>query len=210
MFKPMMLLALAAFVGQTAQPPATPPRPASPPGTAATQVLGQYTKDAQGRERYEGGKWIEISYGRPILRQRDVWGAGGDYGKTLNAGAPVWRAGANVSTRLTTESPLEIGGKAVPAGEYSLFIDLKSPKEWTLIVSSWGAKKTGRDETPGTLWGSYNYTPDKDVARVPMSVTKLPVSVDQLTWSFVDVTANGGKLALMWGDVLATAPFTAK
>ena len=41
---------------------------------------------------------------------------------------PVWRAGANVSTRLKTEVPLTFGGKTVPPGEYSLFIDLEAPE----------------------------------------------------------------------------------
>jgi hypothetical protein len=88
-------------------------RPASPRGSAATQVGGKYVKAERG-QRYEGGKWIEITYGRPILRARtNVFGTGADYGKTLNAGAPVWRAGADVSTRLKTEVPLEIGGKTI-------------------------------------------------------------------------------------------------
>ena len=186
----------------------TPPPPASPLGTAQTQVAGEYTKNAQGRESYQGGKWITITYSRPIKRGRDVFGTAADYGKTLLAGAPVWRAGANVSTRLNTEVPLVIGGKTVPAGEYSLFIDLKSPTDWTLIVSSWGAKKTGRDTTPDTLWGSFNYTPDKDVARSPMAVTKLNMSLDQLTWAFADVTKDAGKLAIAWDTTLAAVPFT--
>lgn len=221
MLKPTILLAVAIVASQATPPatqtpqpstaaaqPTTPPRPASPAGTAATQVLGQYVKDAKGRERYQGGKWIEISYGRPILRQRSVFGSGADYGKALYAGGPIWRAGANVSTRLNTEVPLQIGDKTVPAGEYSLFIELKSEKDWTLVVSSYGAKKTGGDQTPDTLWGAFNYKPDKDVARVAMTVGKLPFSVDQLTWSFADMTAKGGKLALMWDTVVATAPFT--
>lgn len=172
-------------------------RPASPPGTAATQIGTGAT-----------GKWIEITYGRPIKRGRDVFGSGGDYGSKLNAGAPVWRAGANVSTRLKTEVPLQIGGKPVPAGEYSMFIQLKSPTDWTLIVSSWAAKATGKEDNPNALWGSYNYTPDKDVARVPMTVNKMPMSMDQLTWAFVDMTDKGGKLAIMWDTVAASAPFT--
>src|SRR5581483_10940643 len=108
-------------------------RPASPTGTAATEVGGKYEKPAGADEPvYTGGKWIEITYGRPIKRGRDLWGSGADYGKMLYAGAPVWRAGANVSTRLKTEVPLVINSKTVPAGEYSLFIDLK-PNNWTLI-----------------------------------------------------------------------------
>jgi hypothetical protein len=101
-----------------------------------------------------------------------------------------------------------MGGKTVPPGEYSLFIDVKSPTDWTLIVSSWGAKKSGRDDTPNTLWGSFNYTPDKDVARVPMTVTKLNMSLDQLTWAFADVTKDSGKIAIAWDTTLAFAPFT--
>lgn len=170
-------------------------RPASPAGTAATQI-----------GTGAAGKWIEITYGRPIKRGRDVWGSGADYGTKLNAGAPVWRAGANISTRLKTEVPLQIGGKPVPAGEYSMFIQLKSPTDWTLIVSSWGAKASGKEDNPNALWGAYNYTPDKDVVRVPMTVAKIPMSIDQLTWTFVDMTDKGGKLALMWDTVVASAP----
>lgn len=173
-------------------------RPASPAGSSATQIGSGPT-----------GKWIEITYGRPIKRGRDVWGSGADYAKLLLVnGAKVWRAGANVSTRLKTELPLTIGGKKVPAGEYSLFIDTRSPTDWTLIVSSWGAKANGGDKTPDTLWGSFGYTPDKDVARVAMTFDKLPMSIDELTWNFADVTSTGGKLVLMWDTVAASAPFT--
>ena len=188
--------------------PAPAARPASPAGSAQTQVAGSYVKDEKGREQYRNGKWVEITYGRPLKRGRDVFGSGADYGKTLNAGAPVWRAGANQSTRLTTEAPLVIGGKTVPAGSYSLYVELKSPTEWTLIVSNWGAKKTGNDPTPDTLWGSYNYTADKDVVRVPMTVSKSQTSVDQLTWGFLDVTAEGGKMFLAWDTANAMVPFT--
>ena len=115
-------------------------RPASPAGSSATQVGGKYTSPAGADEPvYSGGKWIEITYGRPIRRGRDLWGSGADYGKKLNAGAPVWRAGANVTTRLKTDVPLVINNKTVAPGEYSVFIDLK-PSNWTLILSNWAAQ----------------------------------------------------------------------
>src|SRR3954449_6705244 len=78
-------------------------RPASPAGTAATEVLGKY--DTSGAEPvYKGGKWLEITYGRPIKRGRNLFGGtGADYGKTVNPDAPVWRAGANNSTQLKNE-----------------------------------------------------------------------------------------------------------
>src|SRR6478672_12866095 len=78
-------------------------RPASPAGTAATEVMGKY--DTSGAEPvYKGGKWIEITYGRPIRRGRNLFGGtGADYGKVVNPDAPVWRAGANNTTQLKTE-----------------------------------------------------------------------------------------------------------
>jgi len=190
------------------------PRPLSPDGTAATQVLGRYVKPASGRpapalggETYEGGRWIEITYGRPLKRGRDLWGSGADYGKSALVGTPIWRAGANVSTRLKTEVPLVIGGKTVAPGEYSLFIDLKE-NNWTFVVSSWGALPKYDPENKTGLWGSYFYTPDKDVLRTPMKLTTLPFSVEQLTWAFVDMTPNSGAMAISWGTQMASVPFT--
>jgi hypothetical protein len=182
-------------------------RAASPAGSAATVVGGKYVKTERG-ERYEGGKWIEITFGRPILRGRtNVFGAGADYGKTLNGGAPVWRAGADVSTRLKTEVPLEIGGKVVPPGEYSLFVELKNDKEWNLIVSSHTAQQKYDPQNKTDLWGAYGYTPDKDVTRAPMKVESINFSVDQLSWGFTDVTNQGGTIRLWWEKTMATVPF---
>ena len=181
-------------------------RPASPRGMAATQVGGTWTTGDE--PEYRNGKWIEIDYGRPIKRGREnLFGSGADYGKMLNSGAPVWRAGANQSTRLKTEVPLTIGGKTVPAGDYALFIDLK-PDHWTLIVSSWATQKRYDPKNKTELWGSFGYTPDKDVARAPMQLEKLPHSMEQLTWSFLDMSASGGRLAIAWDHTMASMPFT--
>src|SRR5512141_847452 len=190
MLKKVWTIALAcALAGSVAS--AQQARPASTEGKASTQVGGQWVKGQRG-ESYQGGKWIDISYGAPIKRGRTtLWGAGADYGKTLLAGGPIWRAGANVSTRLKTEVPLQIGGKTVAPGEYTMFIDLKSPTDWTLVVSSWPAQLKYDPQNKEALWGGYNYTPDKDVARVAMKVDKLPMSLDALSWNFADVTATG-------------------
>lgn len=200
----LMALAIAASATLVT---AQQSRPASPTGSAATQVSGTYVKTERG-QRYEGGKWIEITYSRPILRGRtNVFGAGPEYGKTLYAGAPVWRAGADVSTRLKTEAPLEIGGKAVPPGEYSLFIELKNDKEWNLIVSRHTAQQKFDPQNKTDLWGAYNYTPDKDVTRAPMKVESIPFSVDQLTWGFTDVGESSGTIRIWWEKSMASVPF---
>ncbi len=195
-------------------------KPMSPEGSAHAQVLGAWVKSTRptytmGRESYQGGKWIEIMYGRPLQRGRDLFGSGENYGKALiDVGTPdfpappVWRAGANASTRLKSEVPLVIGDKTVPPGEYSLFIDVK-PSRWTLIVSSWPAQAKFDPKDKTALWGAYGYTPDKDVARVPMTLGVLPFAVEELTWSFVDMTNDSGKMAVMWGTTVATAPFKA-
>jgi Protein of unknown function (DUF2911) len=183
----------------------TPRLPASPEGRAQAQVGGKWLPGQEAS--YQGGKWIEIIYGRPGLKGRtNIFGSGANYGKDVNAGAPVWRAGANVTTRLRTEVPLVIGGKTVAPGEYSVFIDLKEGA-WTFVLSNWDAQKTYDPNNKAALWGSFNYTPDKDVVRVPMKLAKSMMSVEQLTWSFANMTATGGEIAIMWDKDVASVPF---
>lgn len=168
-------------------------RPASPEGTASTQV---------------NGRWIDIVHGKPILRGRtNIFGSGADYGKTLFDGGTVWRAGANVSTRLRNEMPLEIGGKRIPAGELVMLIDLKSEKDWTLILTAQSYALTYDPQNTKDLYGGYNYRPDQDVARAPMTVERLPYSVDQLMWWFSDVTPTGGTMRVAWERMTASVPF---
>ncbi|MCU0256296.1 MAG: DUF2911 domain-containing protein [Vicinamibacterales bacterium] len=196
---------LAAGLTLDAQQPT--PRRLSPPGTAATQVGGQWVKGERG-ERYQDGKWIEVTYNRPLLRTRpNIFGSGEDYGKRVTGNAPVWRVGADQSTRFMTEAPLKFGESVLPAGEYSMFVDLKA-SGWTLIFSTWGAQQKYDPNDKTALWGAYNYTADKDVLRVPMQVSSIPMSIDQLSIGFVDMTANGGKLAIWWDTTQAIVPFT--
>ena len=137
-------LVLAASVLVSARQERAP----SPAGTAQTVVGGAWVKNADGTTAYQGGKWIEVLYSRPILRQRtNIFGTGAEYGVTVRAGTPLWRAGANTTTVLKTEVPLVLGTKTVPAGEYGLLIDLKSPTEWTLIVTG---QPASRSSTPTT------------------------------------------------------------
>ena len=91
-------------------------------------------------------------------------------------------------------------------GEYSVFVDLKADG-WTLIFSNHAAKDNFRDAGDG-LWGSYNYTPDKDVFRVPMTQEQMGASLDQFTIFFMNVTDAGGTLGMAWETTMASAPFT--
>ena len=60
----------------------------------------------------------------------------------------------------------------------------------------------------GRLYGAFNYTPEKDVARAPMRVDALPYRVEQLTWAFTDMTVTGGRMAIMWDKTMGSVPFS--
>jgi hypothetical protein len=76
-------------------------------------------------------------------------------------------------------------------------------------VSGWAAQAKFDPQDKTALYGAYGYTADKDVARVPMKLDSLPFAVEQLTWSFLDMTNDGGRMAIMWGKTMASAPFKA-
>ena len=182
-------------------------RPASPTGASAAEVGARMEPTNSGEPVYKRGRWIDVTYGRPIKRGRNVFGgAGASYGKTVNPDAPVWRAGANESTQLKTDVPLVINGKTIAPGTYTMFIDLK-PNNWTLIVSTWQAQKDYDANNKKELWGAYDYTPDKDVVRAPMKLETLPHAHEQLSWEFLDVTDAGGTLAIVWDKTMASVPF---
>jgi hypothetical protein len=206
------VMSLLMIVGLLAAAVDAQQRALSPRGTASMQIGGRWlaekSPDTAGGRRYAGGKWIEVEYGRPLLRgRRNLFGSGKDYGKAFLIGAPVWRIGADQSTTFRTEADLMFGGKRLPAGAYTMFAELRE-SEWTLIFSSYTAIQSYDKRTPSALWGAYEYKPERDVVRTAMRVTKHPVSADQLTIMFTDVTDQAGTLAIWWDDQMATAPFT--
>ena len=204
-------LSVALIIGAATLGAAQQDRPLSPPGTATTMVGGEWVKRADGTTAYEGGKWIEVIYSRPMLRQRtNIFGTGADYGVAVRAGSALWRAGANQTTVLKTEVPLVFGGTTVPAGEYGLLIDLESPTEWTLVITRQPRQAEFDSSNTTDLIGATNYDPKFDVARVPMVVESMDQKLDQLTIFFCDVTKTSGKLALAWEHTVATVGFTVR
>jgi hypothetical protein len=199
------IVAALAAVAATVTTHAQGRRAASPTGSSAVEVGGKYDPKAA-EPTYVGGKWIEITYGRPILRGRDVFGSGASYGKVANPDQPVWRAGANVTTQLKTEVPLVINGKTVAPGTYTVFVDLK-PNNWTFILSNWKAQTRYDPNNKSEIWGAYGYTPDKDVVRAPMKMETLPHSHAEMSWEFLDMTDAGGALAVMWEKTMGLVPF---
>ena len=176
----------------------------SPQGQASIQVAGRWEKTAEGGQAYRDGKWIVVDYGRPLLRGRkDIFGAGADYGKFVNAGAPVWRAGANDTTRLTTQVPLNIGGKTLAPGVYNVFVDLK-PGNWTLVMSNQPVQEAFDPNDKVRLSGATNYDPKFDLLRASMTVRTADSSVEQFTIGFTNVTDAGATMTMAWEKTVAT------
>ena len=204
-----LLLAGAAFAA------AQDHKPLSPAGTASTMVGGTWSApDKDGEKHYTGGKWIEVTYSRPMLRGRtDVFGKGADYGKAVadgvkdKDGSLIWRAGANATTKLVTEVPLTIGGKRLEPGSYDLFVTLKEGA-WTLIVSTQPTQEKYDANEKAKIWGAYGYDPKFDVVRVPMKMITPALTIDQFTIDFADMSDAGGKLAMAWEKTGGAVPFT--
>jgi hypothetical protein len=138
-----------------------------------------------------GGANVTVIYSRPGMRGREIWGR-------LVPWNEVWRTGANAATVLRTNRDLVIGGKAVPAGSYTLFT-LPTPTGTTLIIS----KETMRDGQP--LAGTA-FDPAHELARIEMTTTETPSPVEQFTIAVEPGSGNRGTLALSWDRRLMTVP----
>jgi hypothetical protein len=124
------------------------------------------------------GKAVMVDYSSPRAKGRKIFGSLVPYGQ-------VWRAGANEATSLVTSSDITIGGKAVPAGKYTIFT-VPAEDKWTLVIS----KKTGE-------WGTAYPGPDNDLARIDMKVSKTSAPVENFTIAF-DPAGNGCTLKMEW------------
>ena len=143
-----------------------------------------------------GGKTITIRYSGPSVRGRQIFG---DKGVVSNDPTyPVWRAGANSATAFHTDADLDVAGLSVPKGDYTLYVLVKNPEAWELIIN----KQTGQ-------WG-LSYDASRDVGRVKMSMAKPPAPIEKLKYTLADEGGNKVKLQLEWEKHIASAPITVK
>jgi hypothetical protein len=202
------VLSIVASVVTSAQSIPKVALPPSPAGQASVQLGGSWTKVDEGGQRYRDGKWVVVDYGRPLLRGRaDIFGGNADYGQRVMDGSPIWRAGANDTTRLTTQAPLQIGGKTILPGVYSVFVDLK-PGNWTFVLSTQPVQEKYDPNDKVKLYGAYNYDAKFEVLRAPMTVKANDVSVEQFTIGFVNVTDTRATLEMAWDKTVATIDLT--
>jgi hypothetical protein len=145
---------------------------------------------AQAQCKFTDGKTVKTDYSSPRMKGRKIFGGLVPYGE-------VWRAGANDATTLVTDTNLNIGGKDVPAGNYTIFA-LPNADKWVLIIS----KKTGE-------WGIPYPGQGDDFARVDMSVSQLPAPVEDFTIGF-DQTGSTCAMHLDWEKTRASVNITQK
>src|SRR5712672_526181 len=124
---------------------------------------------------------VAITYSRPGVKGRVIWGGLVPYDK-------VWRTGANEATSFTVSQDVTINGKPLAAGKYSLHT-IPGKTSWTVIFN----KKADQ-------WGSYSYDAADDALRVEAEAVEGP-SVEWLTFTFPDIALDTARVELAWDKV---------
>lgn len=130
---------------------------------------------------------IELSYSRPGVKGRKVFGDLVPFGN-------VWRTGANNATTLTFGDDVKIGGTKIPAGKYGL-LTIPDKDQWTLIITK------QLDVTSPAA-----YKQDQDVVRVMAVPSKLKESIETFTIQFADVRPSTCDLLLRWENTQVALP----
>lgn len=133
---------------------------------------------------------ISVTYSRPSVKGRKIWGDLVPYGWNkqgfgLGNDAP-WRAGANENTVLHLSHDATVEGHAVPAGDYGLFFVINKDNTGEVVLS-----KDHRS------WGSFFYDPQHDEMRANISLRAIP-ETEMLTYDFQNITKNSAELVLNW------------
>jgi hypothetical protein len=184
-FRNGFLAAASLAIGSlaVAQQPTPAPAPAAPPAIRLPQVSqGASVKQTIGLND------VTITYSRPGVKDRKIWGGLVPYGA-------VWRTGANSATTFQVSEDVVVEGQPLPAGTYSLHT-IPGEKEWTLIFNK-----------EANQWGSYSYDAAKDAVRV--KVTPIPGPAQEwMQFRFEDPTLNSARVVLAWESL--QVPFTVK
>ena len=133
------------------------------------------------------GTTLSVDYGRPSLKGRDML-----------AKAPVgtvWRLGADQATTMKVTGSAVFGNMVAPKGEYSLFLERTSEKQWVLVVNT----QTGQ-------WGT-EHDRDKDILGIPLKWEQQDDPVEQLTIELTQETEETGILSIAWGHELLRQRF---
>jgi hypothetical protein len=127
---------------------------------------------------------INISYSRPGVKGRKIWGELVPYNK-------VWRTGADEATKITFSTDVMIEGKKLSAGSYGFFA-IPGQNEWTLIFNKIADQ-----------WGAFTYNEAEDALRVKVK----PVTNSNHEWllySFTEMDAKHpttAQINLLWENL---------
>ncbi|WP_223548505.1 DUF2911 domain-containing protein [Aestuariivivens sp. NBU2969] len=135
---------------------------------------------------------VTISYSRPSVKGRQIWGQLVPYGmNNLGFGTAKespWRAGADENTVIKFSDDVTIEGQALKAGKYGFHIIVKQDDTATLIFSN-----------NHTSWGSYFYNPKEDALRVDIK-TESVSHTELLTYNFDIVEPHAATAVLKWEE----------
>jgi hypothetical protein len=145
--------------------------------------------------KFANGKTIKVDYSSPRMKGRKIFGPASE--KALVPFGEIWRTGANEATTFDTTADVTVGGKEVPAGNYTIFT-IPNADKWTLIIS----KKTGE-------WGiPYKYEAE-ELGRVTMGVSKTSGPVEDFTIAF-DQAGSKCTLRMEWENTRASVEVAEK
>ncbi len=121
---------------------------------------------------------VTITYSRPGVKGRVIWGGLVPYDK-------VWRTGANEATTIAFSTDVTVSGQALKSGTYSLHT-IPTQGEWTVIFN-----------TKADQWGSYAYDESADALRIKVK----PQAHEHTEWmefSIPTLSADRATIALDW------------
>ena len=125
---------------------------------------------------------VTIDYGRPVARGREIYGSLVPYGR-------IWHPGANDATSMTVSRNIEVNGKALPKGSYSLWT-IPRADAWTFIFST--VADTFHTNYPGE---------QRDALRLEVK-PETGAHMETLTYYFPVVDGKDATLRFHWGTLI--------
>lgn len=130
-----------------------------------------------------------VTYSRPSMRDREIFGELVPYGK-------LWRTGANANSTIEFHTPVTFEGTTVESGKYSLYT-IPGENAWQIILN----RKTDS-------WGTGDYSEEMDVLRMQVPAQETGQMAESFTICFQNVSGSNAHLILRWSDVKVAVPFS--
>ncbi|MEO8719495.1 MAG: DUF2911 domain-containing protein [Ginsengibacter sp.] len=131
---------------------------------------------------------IELTYSRPSLKGRNVFGS-------VVIFDSLWRTGANGATKITFNDPVEILGHQVDSGSYAIYTIPHKNGDWTFIINK------GFDNG-----GVVGYKQSEDVLRENVKSIKTSQKTENFTMQFSNIKPESCDLSLMWDNLIVNVP----